>query len=84
MPDLLIRNLSPETLAYLKDAAVRHGRSVRAEVTALIKDAEQRERRAREFWPAADALRDRLAGRYHADSTELIREDRDSGHARPA
>jgi len=84
MPDLLIRNLSPQTIAFLKEAAARHGRSVQAEVTALIEDAEQRVRRERDFWAAADPFRVSLQGRPHSDSAGLIRQDRDSGHERPA
>jgi len=36
MPDLLIRGMSPEALARLKDQAARHGRSMQAEAKSIV------------------------------------------------
>lgn len=82
MPDLLIRNLGAETVAYLKERARLNRRSVQAEVAALIEEAEAREARSREFWRQAADIRAVLAERKHTDSAELIREDRDTNHGR--
>lgn len=82
MPDFLIRNLKPETVAFLKERARLSRRSVQAEVAALIEEAEAEEARSREFWRQAAEIRESLAGRRHADSAELIREDRDTNHGR--
>jgi plasmid stability protein len=79
MADMLVRELKPETLAFFKDRARRHNRSLQAEVKTLLEDTEQRERaRVEENWTRVRALRDSLRGRIHSDSAELIREDRDS------
>lgn len=78
MPDILVRNLSEETVALLKSRAARHKRSVQAEVAGILEREAQRER-ADEFWSHVNALREMLAGRGpFPDSAELIREDRDS------
>lgn len=36
MPDLLIRNVKPETMAWLKAEAKRHGRSLSNETKVVI------------------------------------------------
>ena len=36
MPDLLIRNVKPETMAWLKAEAKRHGRSLSDETKVVI------------------------------------------------
>ena len=36
MPDLLIRNVDPETLAWLKEEAARHGRSISDEAKVIL------------------------------------------------
>lgn len=76
MSDLLVRNVQPEVLAYLKERAGREGRSVQAALSAILAELEEREshaRRAEEFWKEADALHARIAasGRPQTDSAEL-------------
>ncbi len=78
MPDLLIRDLSPEIMARLKSQAAAHGCSMQSEAKAII---EQGVQLSMEEWAAMvrrssgqlAARRGRLAG----SSAELIRE----GHA---
>lgn len=76
MPNLLIRNLSEETIAALKARARRNNRSTQAEVAAIL----EREAKpaAEDFWAVADRLRASFEGRTFGDSAELIREDRES------
>ncbi len=82
MPDLLIRNLKPETVDFIKSLAARHGRSVQAEITALLEEARAEEVRRNEFWTLAAELRRATANRPQTDSADLIREDRDTDHGR--
>lgn len=77
MPDLLVRGLSDDTAAALRDLARAHGRSMQSEVLKLIEDAVARERRNTEFWELADALRERTRGRPYTDAADIIREDRE-------
>jgi plasmid stability protein len=80
MPDLLVRDLKPETVACLEQRALRKGVSLQAEVQALLDAEAERERAAeRAFWAEVYAFRDSLKapGRTFSDSGELIREDRD-------
>lgn len=81
MPDLLIRNLSPERLKYWKERAAANGRSLQAEIDQLLAGQEQQEERRREFVSWAEAFR-RGVGRQTTDSADLIREDRDNDHGR--
>ena len=75
MPDLLVRNVRPETLAFLKRRAANNGRSLQAEVLDVLEHEEAAER---ELWIRVKDFKDSLRGRPHSDSAELIREDRDS------
>lgn len=82
MSDLLIRNLDPEVAADLKRAASENGRSVQAEVQGIL-ELEMRRRRLNDgFWERAAELRSRFEGPVQSDSTDLIREDRDTDHGR--
>ena len=75
MADVLVRNLDDEVLKQLKAAAKAHGRSLQAEIHAILHGASTRNlaatRRLSARW-----LR-RLAPRRQSDSTALIRDDRD-------
>jgi plasmid stability protein len=75
MPNVLIRDLDEELLTRLKKAAEENGRSLQAEIHAILKRADMVSRvatiRLSEKW-----LR-RLAGTKQSDSAELIREDRE-------
>jgi len=75
MPNVLIRDLDEELLDRLKKAAAENGRSLQAEIHAILQRADMltlaQTRRLSDKW-----LR-RLAGTKQSDSAELIREDRD-------
>ena len=75
MSDILIRDIDPAIVAALKAAARRKGRSLQAELRIDLTWLARRN-------PSAAAkklqkIRERLAGRTHTDSAELLREDRD-------
>jgi len=74
MAQILVRNLSPETLERLKAQAQEHGRSLQSEVKRILEEAAGL--RMEEARQLADRLRARLAGRIHSDSAELLAEDR--------
>jgi plasmid stability protein len=82
MPDLLIRNLDPEVVSGLKRLAAKNGRSVQAEAQLIIELEVERRQRNGEFWERAAELRKRFQGPLRSDSTDLIREDRDTDHGR--
>jgi plasmid stability protein len=75
MAQVVIRNIDDDAIARLKARARRKGVSLERELrtilteTARVEDADFRTRAA--------ALRRKLAGRRHTDSTALIRADRD-------
>jgi plasmid stability protein len=75
MADILVRDLEPHTVERLKNRARQHGRSLQSEVKIILEEAGtfsmEEARKVAEQW------RQRLAGRVHSDSAELIREDRD-------
>ena len=74
MSDILVRGLSTDMISRLKAAAKRHGRSLQAEVKAILQEAISLSlsdaRKASEQWQK------RLVGRKFKDSAESIREDR--------
>ena len=78
MADILIRGLEPSVVTRLRGLARRRGRSVQAEVRGLIEDAVERDDARREAVEFFDKMREELRGTPQDDSTELIREDRDS------
>ncbi|HBO44125.1 MAG TPA: hypothetical protein DD670_09375 [Planctomycetaceae bacterium] len=74
MPDILLRDLEPDTLARLKARAKRHGRSLQSELKILV-------RRAvgvggHEVAALLDNWEKRFAGRKFSSSAGLVREDR--------
>ena len=75
MAQLLVRDLSEETLDRLKRRAKEHGRSLQGEAKVILEAAAPftLEEAAR----VAAQWRRRLAGRMTSDSADLIREDRD-------
>jgi hypothetical protein len=89
MPDVVVRDLSPEVMAALERNARHAGRTLEAELRVVIEraaagggastpvDADRED-----FWKRAAEVRERFKGRFAGDSTELIREDRDSDHGR--
>lgn len=74
MAEVIVRDLSPDTLERLEIRARRHGRSLQGEVKAILESASSlapaEARHLSERW------RRRLAGRPFSDSAELLREDR--------
>lgn len=77
MGDLLVRNLPSETLDALKRRAKRHRRSVQAEVFEIIQKEISAEQ-AGDFWAVAAMAREESRGRWHGDSADIIRQDRES------
>ena len=74
MSQVLIRDLSPSSVARLKRRARNHGRSLQVELKTLLETASRCDPgRGR---AVAALLRRRLAGRPHSDSALLLREDR--------
>ena len=75
MPDILIRNLRPEVVAQLKARAKQHHRSVQSEARLLLEQGVGVSKE--EVAQTLRRWRDHFAGRGFADSSELIREDRE-------
>ncbi len=77
MSQLLVRDIPEETVTALKKRAKKNGRSAEAEHRAILQDAlvTQVDR-----WKELDRLRNELAesGRTFTDSTEFVRNDRDT------
>jgi plasmid stability protein len=77
MADILVRNLSDETVEELKRQAEDNGRSLQAEVRMLLESAVQRPKMSMaDFRKLAEKLRQEVAGREHTDSGILQAEDR--------
>ena len=74
MSQLLVRDLTAETIQRLKDRARRHGRSLQGEVKVILEAAASLS--PDEARLVAEGWRERLAGQPHSDSAELVREDR--------
>jgi plasmid stability protein len=78
MPDILVRNVSPETVAFFKDRAARHRRSLQAEVITALEEVAERESNPHgEFLDWSREFRKRTAGTVQTDSAEIIRAARD-------
>lgn len=80
MAQLLVRNLSDETVVALKRRAAQHGRSVEAEHRIILEDALSAERRERvtEWLTGVRTFQEALGDRTFDESTEILRELRDS------
>lgn len=77
MADLLVRNVPPNVMERLKAQAQRNGRSVQKEALAVLESGTQLT--MKEWLKLADASREASKGWGPlVDSTELIREDRDT------
>jgi len=76
MANVLVRDLDASVLKQLKAAAKAHGRSLQAEIHAVLRNASVRSiaetRRVSGRWLK------RLRTPTHTDSAALIREDRDT------
>jgi len=76
MPDILIRNLDQALVERLKDRAQQNGRSLQAEVTAIL-EAQAELMTPGEVKERLAALRKRFEGRNFPSAVDLIRADRD-------
>ena len=78
MPQLLVRNVAEDTVAELKARAAAHGRSLEAEVRAILDIAAKPSRET--LLAEADAIRARSRPWQPGEPTAalMIREDRDS------
>lgn len=78
MPDVLIRDIDEETLKNLKKNAAYRNRSLQADLKSILEEHGRRslEDSKKEILAFRDKLR--KEGRFFSDSTEIIREMRDS------
>jgi len=76
MGQLLVRNIPDEVVKALKARAARHGRSAEAEHRAILEESLKPS--ADDFWEKARKHREATRGRIMGDSTDIIREFRDS------
>lgn len=76
MPDVFIRGVDPLVVEKLKRRAADRGTSLQFEAKTALESAVKYSRA--EFLEVARASRARSAGTPQTDSTELIRETRDS------
>ena len=78
MAQIIVRGIPEEDMTAVTERASRLGRSCEEEVRRLIARAADEERGwGKHVWRAED-WQSRLAGRVFADSTERVRQDRDS------
>jgi plasmid stability protein len=75
MANISVRNIPDDVIKGLKLRARVHGRSLEAQVRAILEENSRLSRE--EFIRITDAQREATAGRITSDSTDLIREDRD-------
>jgi len=76
MSELLVQDLDPVAIEWLRARADRHGTSLPAEAKRVIEEA-ARASSEEDFWAQADRIRASLAGKVFEDSAELIRQDRE-------
>lgn len=74
MPQLLVRDLSEETISRLKRKAKAHGRSLQGEIKLIIEEASLKS--MEEAKALAKKIQTGLAGKFFSDSSDLIRQDR--------
>ena len=72
MPNILIRDLSPETISLLKARAHRNGRSMQSELKNILERAAQSETLDTALLSAR--IRRMLGEREHGDSSRLAEE----------
>jgi len=82
MPNLTVRKIPRGVYRSLRESAKRHGRSLNAEILAILSDEDGWIRRRLEIaaaLPELDRAREAVAKKYPGmtESVELIREDRD-------
>jgi len=74
MPNILIRDLTPETIEKLKARARRNGRSMQSELKTILEQAAQVEFLEAEI--LSSKIRRMLGDREHTDSAELAEKER--------
>lgn len=75
MANISVRNIDDDVIAGLKLRAHVHGRSLEAQVRAILEENSRLTRE--EFLRIVDESAAETAGKITGDSTDLIREDRD-------
>lgn len=73
MPNILIRDLSTETIEKLKARARRNGRSMQSELKTILEQAAQVEFLEAEI--LSSKIRRMLGDRDHTDSSELAEKE---------
>ena len=81
MPDILIRGVAEEAIEELRAGAKRSGRSLQSELKTILEAEAESRRKRRDFIEMAADLAERI-GPQRTDSTDLIREDRDTDYGR--
>ena len=76
--DLLVHEVKEETIRRLRELAEKNGRTVEHEVLEILESATDRTAEMARARESAREFRESLGDRVFSDSTELIREDRDS------
>ncbi len=74
MAQVLIRNLTDETVQKLKERAKRNGRSLQTELKIICEKEIHYE--PYDIIKAAKRIREKLSNQKHTDSVKLLREDR--------
>lgn len=82
MPDLTLRRVPEKVHRVLRRSARQHGRSLNAEILAILDKASEETKQRRNLATVIDEinkLRHEIARKYphQPDSVDLIREDRD-------
>jgi len=81
MATLYVRDVPPEIYEEVKRWAEGSGRSVNAEVLALLEREAERRKKNGEWWQSVLDLQSEISLSPNAPRPEdLIREDRDHGH----
>jgi len=78
MAQILVRGLEPAVIERLKRRAIRNQRSLAAEVRVILTEAERDPEAFARAVQYADEMRRKYAGKISGDSTDIIREARDS------
>ena len=80
MPSLLVRNLPDQLYEALRRQAKRNGRSLSAEVIAILREELARPHLTRDEIRRRIEARRRVWGTLDRPAAEYIREDREGGH----
>ena len=81
MATVLVRDLDETTVERLRDRAKKNGRSLEAELRLVLRDVANSLppfMTLEEFREHTRELRESLGSRVFSDTSELLREDRDS------